>query len=195
MSAGFGFINKGVSAPFAITVSDQIDYEISFWWQQPTLDPAFELSINCFNCDLSAELLPIDALSGGSQRVLIPGNLRICGNPNKWNFLHACIYSSNEPLHTGVQPFTSHAAGNSLIMHKGTQKMFVNLVCIKNCMLVWDWKVKPMRTNYSTGFIQSRGLTEIWRKNNKKDLSATQIDTLANEFLIPYDTTPVITEI
>lgn len=195
MAAGFGYIDKTTSLPYTIKVSDQLDYEISFWFKQPTRDPTFELSVNCFDCQLATELTPIDVLSGASQKVLVPGNLRICGNENRWNFLHACIYSANEPLHIGVQPFTSHAAGTSLIMHPGTAKLFVNLIVVKNCLLIWDFKIRPLRTKYSTGFIQSRGLTEIWRKNNKKDMSAVQIDTLANEFLIPYDTAAIVTEL
>lgn len=195
MSAGFGFINKTDSKQFAITVSDKLDYEISFWFIQPTLNPTFELSVDCFDCQLQTPLIPIDVVSGASQRVLIPGNKKICSLPNRWNFAHMIVYASTEPIHPGIQPFTSHAAGTNVIMQPNTAKMFVNLLCVRNCMLVWGFAVKPLRTVFSTGFLQSKGLIEIWRKNNKKDMTQAQIDALANEFLIPYDTTMVVTEL
>lgn len=195
MASGFGYINKSVSAPYAIKVSDQLDYEISFWFYLPSTDPIFELSVNCFDCKLQTELIPIDVVSGASQKVIIPGNVSICGTPNKWNFLHAVIYSCNEPIHAALQPETSHAAGTNLIMKKGTAKLFVNLICVNNCMLVWGFAVKPLRTLYSTGFIQASGLLEIWRKNNKKNLVQSQIDQLAKRFLLPDDTNMTVTEL
>lgn len=195
MAAGFGFVNNTVSNQFAFKVSDQLDYEISMWFMQPTRNPTFELSVDCFDCQFQTTLVPIDVQGGASQRVLIPGNLRICGAENQWNFLRMVVYSSNEPLHASIQPETSHAAGTNLIMQKGTAKMFVNLICVQNCLLVWNFCVKPLRTEFSTGFIQSRGLLEIWRKNNKQNMTAAQIDQLATQFLIPYDSAMVVTEI
>lgn len=195
MSAGFGFVNKTVSKPFAIPVSDQIDYEISFWWQQPTRSATFELSVDCFDCQLQTELIPIDIISGASQRVIIPGNKIICGTENRWNFMHAIVYNCNQSIQPDIQPFTSHAQGTNLIMKKGTSKIFVNLICVNACMLVWDFKFKPLRTPFSTGFIQSRGLIEIWRKNNKKDMTQKQIDTLATQYLISRDTSTSVIEL
>jgi hypothetical protein len=195
MSSGFGYTNVNTSAPYAIKVSDQLDYEISFWFLQPTTDPTFELSVNCFDCAISTELVPIDVQNGASNRIFIPGNLPICGTPNKWNFMHAALYGCNEPLHNDLQPLTSHGAGTNLIMQPGTAKLFVNLICVQNCMLVYDFKVKPLRTVFSTGFLQSSGLLEIWRKNNQTSMTSAQIDALTSEFLVPYDTNMVVTEL
>lgn len=195
MSSGFGFINVATSKPYAIKVSDQIDYEISFWFQQPSTDATFELSVNCFDCQLQTELVPIDVQSGASNKILIPGDVEVCGLPNRWNFMRMVLYSCNEPLHDGEQPETSHAAGTNLIMKAGTAKLFVNLICVQNCMLVWDFKVKPLRTPFSTGFIQSNGLIEIWRKNNKKNMTQQQIDAIAKQFLFPYDASTSVIEL
>ena len=105
------------------------------------------------------------------------------------------LYSSNEPLHTGLQPETSHAGGTNLIMKKGTAKLFVNLICTQTCMLVYDFKIKPLRTPFSTCFLQSNGLLEIWRKNNRKDMTAAQINALTQQFLVPYDTSTSVIEL
>lgn len=186
MSAGFGFVNIEQSKNYAITVSDEIDYEISFWFKQPNREPTFELSVKCFDCDFQKELRPRSIIGGGSNNVLIPGNLPICSLENKWNFFHGILYNKNQPL-SSKQPITSHAAGRNLIMREGTRKLFVNLTVVKNCLLVWDFKIKPAATPFSTCFIQSNGLIEIWRKNNKKDLTDQQIDTLTRDYLLPAD--------
>lgn len=187
MSAGFGFTNTGDSKKYAIKVSDSLDYEISFWWKQPTREATFELSVKGFDCDLNKEIKLIDVRSGAFNTVLVPGNLRICSLENKWNFFHGVIYNKDFKVHSSQQAITSHAKGTNLIMRNGIQKLFVNLICVRNCMLVWDFKVKPLGTQFSTGFIQSNGMIEVWRKNNKKDLSVEQIDTIAQQFLLPYD--------
>jgi hypothetical protein len=187
MGAGFGFIDKVTSKPFAIKVSDKLDYEISFWFKQPTRLPTFEISIKCFDCNLNNELIPIDIISGASNNVMLPGNVQITSLENRWNFWHGILYNSNQTIQAATQPLTSHAAGTNLIMKLGTAKLFVNVTCVQTCMLLWDFKVKPANTPFSTGFIQSDGLIEVWRKNNKKDLTQTQIDTIAKQFLIPYD--------
>lgn len=187
MSAGFGYINKNISKQYAITVSDDIDYEISFWFKQPTRDATFEVSVKCFDCDLITELKTIDVRSGAFNNVLLPGNVPICSLENKWNFWHGCVYNKNQPVVSSKQPFTSHAAGTNVIMRAGTRKIFVNVICVKNCMLIWDFKFKPMLTPFSTGFLNSNGLIEIWRKNNKKDLTEDQIQAIANRYLLGYD--------
>lgn len=187
MSAGFGFTTIEQSRPYAITVSDEIDYEISFWFKQPTREPTFELSVKCFDCDFQKELKPKSIIGGANNTILIPGNVPICSLEHRWNFFHGVLYNKNQPVLNSEQPVTSHAAGRNLIMREGTNKLFVNLTVIKNCLLVWDFKIKPAGTPFSTGFVQSSGLIEVWRKNNKKDLTNEQIDTLTREYLIPYD--------
>lgn len=195
MSAGFGFISKDISKNYAITVSENLDYEIQFWFKQPTRDPTFELGVKTFDCQFQQEFIPLDVVSGAAVNVLIPGNLVICSLENRWNFCHMVVYSKNEPLHNSAQPETSHAAGTNVIMRPGTAKLFVNLLCVRNCLLIWDFKVKPLRTPFSTGFLQARGLIEIWRKNNKQDMTTEQIDALAQQYLFPYDVVPSVIEL
>ena len=56
-----------------------------------------------------------------------------------------------------------------------------------NCF-IWDFKVRPLRTGHSRGFIQVNNLIELWLKNNNQNYSLIDIQTIIERYLIPYNT-------
>jgi hypothetical protein len=74
---------------------------------------------------------------------------------------------------------------------------------------IWDFKIRPLRTPYSTGFLQANNVIQVWAHNNNKsyeevertltsvihpytDEVAIEIPSLENvvrDFLIPYNST------
>lgn len=194
-NVGIGFKDLQTSIPFAIPVSDSLDYEISFWFRQPNRLPSFEVSIKTFNCDFTTEYKPIDIRSGAFNNVLLPGNVKVCGKENQWNFWHGVLYNKNQVIVEDKPPLTSHAAGTNLIMHAGTAKLFVNVFCTANCLLIWDFKIKPLKTPFSTPFLGCVGLLEIFRKNNRVDLNQDQVDVISENVLFPYNSSTAVVEL
>jgi hypothetical protein len=79
------------------------------------------------------------------------------------------------------------SSGRNLIMAPETTNIFINLKCIKDHINIWNFKVRPLRTPYSTGFLTTNNLLSLWRKNNKKHLSNDEVDNLAKDYLLPYN--------
>lgn len=192
---GFGLeddVHLEAKKKFAIKVSDKIAYCISFWFKQKTIDPCLEVSVRGFNCDFEKELFTRDVVSGMETKYCISANTRAITTPEKYHFARFILYASDFPTQPS-QPKTSLAAGTNLIMGEGTSKIFVNLVCrnlingTERSLKIWNFKVRPLSTPFSTGFIQTTNLLEIWRKNNRKQLTDQQIDNIAENYLMPYN--------
>lgn len=187
-NSGFGFVDLNTSKKFAIVVSNKIDYEISFWVRQPTAAAGFELSVKTFNSDF-IETLTYDIVDGSSNRILINSALKVLDVADKWYFCRYILYASTQSVISGHQPKTSLSAGTNLIMSIDTANLFVNLISKQAAGIqIWNFKVKPLRTPFSTGFFQPGHLLEIWRKNNNNALSFEQIDRNAQRYLIPNNT-------
>lgn len=204
---GFGLENDGVliqKKNFAIRVSDKIDYCVSFWIKQSTLEPSLELSFTGFNCEFSLKKLSKNILDGIQESHWIKPNEKLISTTERYYFCKFVLYRHDQPINSS-QPLNSMAVGRNLIMSKGTTNVFVNLKCvapdtviqnidpdigaitIQNHIKIWDFKVRPLRTPFSTGFIGANNLLEVWRKNNKKHISNDEIDNIARDYLLPYN--------
>lgn len=186
---GFGLESDDyldIKKKFAIRVSDNIDYCISFWIKQSTLEPSLELSLTSYNCDFDTKLLSKNILNGSSEVFFIKSNEKIISTVDRYYFCRYILYSKKQQPNQ-TQPKTSMAAGRNLIMQEGTTNIFVNLKCVKDYIKIWNFKVRPLRTPFSTGLIGNNNLLEIWRKNNKKHMSNDDIDNLAKDYLLPYN--------
>lgn len=54
---------------------------------------------------------------------------------------------------------------------------------------VKDFKIKPLWTPWSTGFVNTNNFIEIWAKKNNFTLSNIKLEAIIREFLIPYNST------
>ena len=193
--AGFGYVSLAASKPFAIKVSDQVDYEISFWLRQPVTLPCLSLGITAFNGDY----IPTNTYDIRTSLVnnkFINQTDKIISLPNQWVFCRYILYSSNQVPVLGAQPKTSLSVGTNLVMDKTTNNIFINLQAFLNAgVYIWNFKMKPLRTPFSTSFIKSGNLIEIWRKINNNAYSGEQINRAAQQYLLPYNTGNTIIEL
>lgn len=193
--AGFGYVSQAVSAPFAIKVSDQLDYEISFWLKQTSEIPGISLSVNAFNENYIAKNTH-DIRTSLVNSFLIQPTDKLIQTANQWYFCRYILYGSKQKPVLGKQPQTSMAVGTNLVMTKGTQIVFLNLKSfLSTGLYVWNFKMKPLRTPFSNGFIRSPNLIEIWRKINNNSLSSDQINRAAQQYLLPYNTVQSVIEL
>lgn len=182
---------------FAIRVSDEIDYCISFWIKQTSVIPSLELSLTGFNCDFSVQKLSKSILDGNTEDHFVKANEKILSIPNRYHFVRYILYSKNQSINPS-QPLNSMSSGRNLIMEEGTTNIFINLRSVPLLLLpeensepdsinIWNFKVRPLKTPFSTGFLNTTNLLEIWRKNNKKHKSNEEIDNIARNYLLPYN--------
>jgi len=194
-NAGFGYTSWAVSGDYAIKVSDQIDYEISFWLKQSVELPGLSLSVNAFNADQMA-LNTYDIRTSLVNSSFITQTQKLVQQPNQWYFCRYILYNSKQQPVLGVQPKTSMAAGTNLVMAAGTNFVFINLQAfLTSGVYIWNFKMKPLRTPFSNSFIRSPNIIEIWRKINNNALSGDQINRAAQQYLLPYNTGQSVIEL
>lgn len=116
---------------------------------------------------------------------------KICGNPGRWNFARYILYRNDvyniEKNFLGKQPITSLGVGTNLIMKKNTRFINLKLINYSPAVKIFNMVIKPARTPYSTGFIQSGDIIEVWRKINNNELNPNLIDRTAKQKLLPYN--------
>lgn len=206
VNEGFGLEDDAhleAKKKFAIRVSDQIDYCISFWVKQSHPDESLELSIRGFNCSFEQEKFTKSFLYGYNTKFFISPLERAVGMEGRYYYVRAHLYScKTQPIDRNaifLNDYLSTATGRNLIMEEGTSNIFVNVVCrgevndvAGRWIKIWNFKVRPLRTLFSTGFVQTTNLLEIWRKNNKKQYTDQQIDNIAENYLLPYNSIPAV---
>lgn len=186
---GFGYQGIGESAKYAVKVSDSIDYEISCWILQQTVEPSFEIGVKTFNSDfIETDTYDIHALN--PERYFLKSNVPAMCLENKFHFARFILYGkAQNPVFSG-QPLTSLGVGTNLVMSEKTALLFINLKCTHATkpIVIWNFKIKPLKTPFSTGILQSVNMLQIWRKNNNKTLNNEQVDEKARHYLLPYNT-------
>jgi len=108
--------------------------------------------------------------------------------------LRGIIYGSSESVKSASDSILNIGLGNHLRMGTDAVKIIPYLVLdntngggASSKIYIADFKVRPLRTEYSTGFIQSNNFIQIWTKNNNVDLSKSTINDTIEEFLIPFN--------
>lgn len=171
---------------YAITISPKIDYEISFWLNVAESEQkGIELSAMTFNCDLSLRLPTIDIQTGESREFFIRGSNTIL--QDEWVFVRFVLYGQNQQVVLDRQPMTSLAMGTNLILDERARKLIVRVAAIDEGTYIWNFKVKPLRTDFSRCFLDSRNLLMLFLKNNNKTLTSKQIEQTATRYLLPYN--------
>ena len=58
-----------------------------------------------------------------------------------------------------------------------------------NELRIWDLKVRPLNTTYSTGFVNPKNFVSLWLKHNNSEISRNQLEDRLRRFLLPYSVT------
>jgi len=187
---GFGLASNSELATkkgFGIRVSDQVDYLFSFWFKQTLLQASFKFSVDCYD-DMYNRLDTVDVFTAQNNRFFIDGTQQLITNEKTYHYAKCILYSSNTPTNLKDQPITTLPSSTNLIMRKGTVTVFPKLECTANDLTFWGFKIRPLRTPFSTCFLDNANLLEIWRKNNRNNVSDDSIDRNAKDYLLPYNT-------
>lgn len=188
---GFGFESVAISKKWFMKVDPFIDYEISFWFKQETVNPAWYLRIHTFDCS-DNEFDAFNIVNGAPENQFVGYEQAVC-EADQWHFARFILYGANENIQFGMQPITSLAMGKNLKMNKKVSQILVDLATFSTdaqdtTLLMYNFKVKPLRTPFSRGFVQGSDLLINWRKNRSTKFTEKQVDDIATDFLFPYNT-------
>jgi len=190
-----------------IRVHEDVDYEITFWLKQPTFDdsdsdstsdswslggnqPA-QIPVGCFAFDSDNNQTNLLSINTG-----LPCNYALSAiklsKVDTYYFVRVIIYKKDEPLKSIIDSQTNLNVGVNLKFQTTIRKIIPFVFSISrfssiNSLYIWDFKVKPLKTPFSTGFVQTKNFIEIWMEQNNMSLTNEQVEEIMRRYLLPYN--------
>jgi len=176
----------------AIIVDPSLDYEITFLVKQEDITDKIKLDI--FSFDKTNLEVKLKSVIDGVDATEVFFDLSL-NQASQYYFVRAIIYNVNQVNLSAADALPNIGVGKHLRFQSGIVKIVPRLVVDNSAggspsdiLRIYDFKVRPLNTQYSTGFIQSKNLVQIWAKNNDTELSEVQVEDTIRKFLIPYNT-------
>ena len=115
---------------------------------------------------------------------------------DKFYQIRGYIYSQTQSVITGAESQINIGFGNHLRFPNNDICKIIPVVIADNELetnssstLIHDFKVRPLRTDYSTGFISASNFIQMWAKNNNGTLDDEKVEQVIRRYLIPYNNT------
>jgi hypothetical protein len=192
----------------AIKIDPGIDYEITFWIKQPTFDDSdsdslsdsgswigsnSRLNFGVYTFDENNNWVYTDAIDGSGATPNFLSNVYF-PNDDMYYFVRGIIFNSSEPYRSLIDSRLNISDGKNLRFRSTAKKMIPFVFMARqlssiNCVYVYDVKVRPVSTPWSTGFINANNFIEAWIKNNNKNHTTEQLEEIIRRYLIPYNST------
>lgn len=180
-----------------ITVSPYLDYEITAWIKIPGNPANTEMSFGVYAFDCAGAIYTLqNVLPGVNWDSYFNNSMKF--PTSNWYFVRGIIYA----LDTQAMPYPNNLlninTGNNLRFSNKNINRIVPRLTVKagiavSQAYVWDFKVRPLRTDYSTGFLNTANLLHIWAKNKNAKYSNEIEENIVRKFLVPYGTIPIHT--
>lgn len=193
----------------AIKVDPSLDYEITFWIKQPIKDDSdsdsesdwgswigsnSKISFRCYGFDINNNPITLQEISlGVNTNTFFEGeNLNQDG---VYYFVRGIIFNKDETLRGATAEFLNIGFGQNLrfsseeVVKIIPEIVLENPTTAVNNLYIWDVKVKPLATPFSTGFIQTNNFIEIWMKNRNEEKDRREIEEVQRRYLLPYNST------
>ena len=189
----------GTDISKAIPVSPEMDYEISFFARQVDLDSNLTFGVKGFDeDDNEINLQKITDLSDSNiffERIQL-------NRDNVWYQVRGFLFNHNSSAITGEGSVPEIGYGVHLRFPKRLLPerhicKIVPTVLLDNTanavnsgeIRIYDFKVRPLRTSYSTGFVGISNFIQTFVQNNNLNLKDEEITDNMRKFLIPYNST------
>lgn len=201
---------------YVIPVDSSISYEITFEFYMHNFNSGFRILFGVEGFDLNKNKF-LDAFIDSSRMVVSEDffdiHVELSDNIFQTDTRYVCrgiIHSYNSK----AQPIaykTNMGFGHDLIFNNAFTKFIVPRFMVKSedqRVVVTDYKIRPLvrgkgiqpligenqSKSFSLGFLQSKGFTHIYSKNNSNK-SNNEIQEIAEKILLPYNTTNIFTNI
>jgi len=179
----------------AIIVSPYLSYEITFFVKQDQLDSNFTFGVYAFDSgnnqiNLQAVTVPVGDPSSQND-FFVSQNLSAA---DRWYFVRGIIYAyPTDPL-SSEDAKTNLGLGNHLRFKTTTTVKIIPKILNEigtaspgNAIKLWDIKVRPLWTLFSTCFLQVKNFIFIWVIDNNFNLTQAQKEEIIRRYLLPYN--------
>lgn len=173
-----------------IVISPYLDYEITFdiaiSGDPNNLEIDFGVDVfDCFGNNYSLEKIDGTSLS---NRFFT--NYKLNKSMQFYSF-RGIIFKLNSAYITSPDSMLSAGVGCNLrFVNDKTSKIIPYLTVIGDGQyaMIHNFKVRPLRRDYSLGFLNTNNILQIWSYNKNMKKSFNDIEYIVRKFLIPYNT-------
>lgn len=184
-------LGSGETLSFIIPISINQDYELTFWCKQSLVAGVGMLKVAGAAYNHYGSIIGVLQDTTGTVNGIFISSLRTADN-TVYYFVRIILYKSTT---SQVNTPTNMNQGVNLRSIPGQEEMYWWLQNNNSggTVNLWDIKCRPLRTAYSTGFVQTGNLIDVWRKNNNGRFNDDQINDLAKKYLFPYNSKQLTT--
>lgn len=172
----------------AILVDPSMDYQFSF---KLKLADAATVTFNIAGYDVNNNTVTNYSRATGNptNNFFLNANM---SRSDKYIEVRCYLYNKNRGQFTGDT--TNIRQGRNIIANANLAKVVLQVVT-SGVASIKDFKIMPMNTIYSRGFVQVNNFISIWLKNHNSKFSLKELRDFISTYLIPYNTHLKITNI
>lgn len=190
-----------------IVIDDDLSYEITFYIKQ--LESLQNLTFGVKAFDIANNVILTKSIDGGIDQQLFFERVQL-NKHNKYYFVRGIIYGKEvssadvdnymalDSAYNHLQfkdgtysiiPFISLDTGEDDISTSLSISDFESTSISPGEVRLWDIKVRPLNTNYSTGMILPNNFISIWGKKRNGRLNQRELEYRLRTYLLPYKST------
>lgn len=189
LASGAG-IGGSTNISKAITVSDEIDYEISFKIKQ--VGVTGNITASCIALDINnniVNLKDLDDLATDNNFFLQNNKLN---KDNKYYKVKCILFSKNKKPVSPDKNKLNIGIGRNLKMREGVVKIIPSILLqttvLTQELYIYDLQIKTLNYGSSLGLVNSNNLVAVIAKNNNAAINKEQLIDNIRKFLVPYNT-------
>ncbi len=194
-------IPSSIDLSAAIPVSTNVNYKITFQIRQPgDLYPNFTFGVICL--DDSGNVYQCKDITSGNVTPYFFARKKL-NKSDTYYFVEGILYNVQQNLLSLVDGTCNIGFGTDLRF--GSKKITKIIPFIltdtdgsvsgDSSLYLWDLKITPYDTEYSTGIVQSTNIIKMWYLNRNSSLENDQVESNIKRFMIPYSSNLKATEI
>jgi len=176
---------------FGINIDTNIAYEITFWVKRVGGAGTLTFAVRAADIANNARSTRRVISNAISQSFFANYQLSI---QDKWYFVRGIIYpelySQAQFVNSDLRPtLNPQYDSQHLKWRSNTVKFIPWIESVSGEHYIWDLKIRPVSTPYSTGFVQTNNFINMWLKNNNGRYSNEDVDEILRKYMIPYNST------
>lgn len=170
-------------------VDSNLDYEFSFQVKLAA-DATLSFDITGFDGDGNSQSL-LSYKDGSTKTAFF--DTAVLSRSDQYVMVRCYLY--NQSRGTFSADTTNIRQGQNLVMSVDVQNVKFTITSNTDTAVVYDFKILPMQTDWSRGFVQVNNFIATWLKNRNQTYSIGELTEYVSRYLIPYNSHLVIKNI
>lgn len=177
--------DSSIGTQVSMKVDSNLDYEFSF---QVKMAAGKKLSFDIIGSDSEGNSQQLLSYKDGTAKTSFFDNA-VLYRSDKYLMVRCYLYNSQRGTFSGDT--TNIRQGQNLVMTANVQAVSFSVSCTGQAN-IYDFKILPVQTDWSRGFIQVNNFIATWLKNRNQTYTTAELTEYVSRYLIPYNSHLVI---